>query len=101
MIILNVFYSCKPGTRDEVIKLAQDCVDKSRLEEGNITYGQYPVPGTDDDVFVCEVWESKEALAKHSQSDHYKAFGEARKPYAVPGKFKIKAYEAEEMQLKL
>ena len=101
MIILNVWYACKPGTRDEVLKLAKDCVDNSRLEEGNLGYGQYPVPDSEDDIFVCEVWESKEALAKHSQAEHYKKFGEARKPYAVPGTFKIKAYEAEPTKIAL
>ena len=95
VLIVAVNYSVKPGTRDEVLKLASISVRETRKEKGCIAYSVYPSAENDQDVFVFETWESDEHLKAHSQMPHYHEFTEKRKPMLVEGSFKLKIYTAE------
>ena len=98
MIIVAATLKAKPGKRDEVIALAQDCIAATRQEKGCISYTLYS--STEDDVtlFFFEQWENPECLINHSGSAHFKSFGVAKKPL-TEGSFRIKLYEASETSL--
>jgi quinol monooxygenase YgiN len=59
------------AAKDTVIELARELVEKTRLEEGNISYGLYAEAGNPDALAFIEEWESKEALDAHMASEHF------------------------------
>ena len=95
VIVVAVKYTVKPGTRDEVLKLAAINVRETRKEKGCIEYTAYPSAENDQDIFVYETWETLEDIKVHSQSPHFLEFSEKRKPMLVEGSYIIKKYTAE------
>jgi len=59
----------------KIIEYAQDLIDNSRAEEGNVDYNLYANTGEETLLFV-EQWETKEILDSHLQTDHFIKFGE-------------------------
>lgn len=96
MIIISVWYTVKPGLRDKVMELAGPNVEGTRKEPGNIEYTHYPSMENDQDMFVYEVWESKEAVEAHTHAKHYLDFALARKPMLVEGSYRYIIYDAKE-----
>lgn len=94
MIICEVYYSVKPGLRDELVKIAAVNVRETRKEKGNIAYAHYPSMENDTDMFVYEVWESREHLDAHIHADHYLEFSRKRKPMLQEGSYLYRNYEA-------
>ena len=83
MFILHVTYKVKEGKREAFLeKLAElEIAEKSRREAGNIDYTYYlPVSG-ENEVFLCEVWESRETQQAHTGTAHFKALGEVKADY--------------------
>lgn len=97
-VIITVWYSVKPGTREQCIELAKKNVEETRKEEGNLSYAHYPSVENEQDMFVMEVWESMEAVKKHMNAPHYLAFSQARKPMLVEGSFRYVIYSGEEIE---
>lgn len=96
MIIVTAKYRTKPGMRDKVLELAKPCVAGSRAENGNHDYTLYASTEHPDGILCFEKWESKEHLGAHGKTDHYKAFGEARKDLIDPDSFELNVYEIKE-----
>ena len=59
---------------DKIIEFAQDLIENSRKEDGNIDYNLYCNTGDNSLLFV-EQWESKEILNAHMQTEHFLKFG--------------------------
>ena len=59
----------------KIIEFAQDLIENSRKEEGNVDYNLYSNTGDGNLLFV-EQWESKEILGTHLQTEHFLKFGE-------------------------
>lgn len=59
------------GKLDEVIELYKELVEASRREEGCIKYELYRDEKDALTVAVIEEWENKDALNKHSKSEHF------------------------------
>lgn len=95
-VIITVWYSVKPGLRDEFLALAKKNVEETRKEEGNIVYAHYPSMENDQDMFVIEVWENRESVEKHIRAPHYLEFSRARKPMLVEGSYQYVLYLGEE-----
>ena len=96
MLLVEVYYTCKPGTRDQVLEFAKVNVAATRQESGNLSYTQYPSPDNDQDMFVFEKWESVEHFMSHSKTEHNKTFSALRRPHLEPGSYQITIYNAEE-----
>lgn len=98
MIIVATTLIAKPGKRDEVIALTQECIAKTRQEKGCISYSLYK--STEDDVTLhyFEEWENLECLRAHAQSAHLNALKEARKPL-TEGPSRPRVFEAKEISL--
>ena len=94
MIVCEVYYSAKPGMRDELMKIAQVNVDASRKEKGNIAYTHYPSMENDTGMFVFELWETAKDLEAHIHSEHYLEFSRKRKDLMQEDSYRFKEYEA-------
>lgn len=61
----------KEGKLEEVIKLYEELVEFSRKEEGCIAYELYQDEKDSRILAVIEEWQSKDALEKHKNSQHF------------------------------
>ena len=59
----------------KIVEFAQDLIENTKKEEGNIDYNLYSNTADGTLLFV-EQWESKEILGSHLQTDHFIRFGE-------------------------
>jgi quinol monooxygenase YgiN len=85
MIILNVYYKCKPGTRDAFVKeaAALNLFEEVRKEPGNLSYSYY-FPIDDPDTVMCnETWENAESMAPHGSTPHVIALQDVKKKYVI------------------
>ena len=60
---------------NKIIEFAQDLIENSRKEDGNIDYNLYCNTGDNSLLFV-EQWESIEILGAHLNTEHFLKFGE-------------------------
>ena len=72
MLIVTGAYTIKPGKREEFLKeiLDQGIYAEFLKEKGNISYDYYFPYGNDDDVFLIEHWEDKDAWEAHKSAPH-------------------------------
>jgi quinol monooxygenase YgiN len=74
-VTLVAEFSAKPG-KEEALKAAlMGLVEPTRKEEGCIQYDLHVNSKEPGSFLFFENWASGEALAKHGQSEHLKAFG--------------------------
>lgn len=59
---------------EKIVEFAQDLIENSRKEAGNVDYNLYTNTGDGTLMFV-EQWESKEILGAHLQTEHFLKFG--------------------------
>ncbi|MBE6512285.1 MAG: antibiotic biosynthesis monooxygenase [Methanobrevibacter olleyae] len=59
----------------KIVEFAQDLIENTKKEEGNIDYNLYSNTGDGTLLFV-EQWESVEILGSHLQTDHFIRFGD-------------------------
>ncbi|SKA77821.1 Quinol monooxygenase YgiN [Caloramator quimbayensis] len=57
---------------DEIIKLYEELVELTRKEEGCIRYELYQDEKDRSILCMIEEWESREALDRHLNSEHFK-----------------------------
>lgn len=64
----------KNGCKDGIVELAQDLIEETLKEDGNI---DYQLLGSLDDstLMFVEKWENLEELKKHMASPHFQLFG--------------------------
>lgn len=76
MIIVQAKAIPKDETsKNEIIGFAQDLIEKSREEAGNVDYNL--LVNTDDDTLLfVEQWDSIEILNDHLKTEHFIKFGE-------------------------
>lgn len=60
--------------KGKIIDFAQDLIENTRKEEGNIDYNLF-INTDDDTLLFVEQWESKEILEKHLSTNHFIEFG--------------------------
>ena len=73
----------KEGQKDAFVEYMREMIRLTHEEEGCIAYDLYESLDGSGEVVMVEVWESKEALDKHMETDHFKEF--------VPGGEKYKS----------
>lgn len=72
MIRLNCFFTlADEEKKKEFITLAQELVEKSRKDAGNVAYDVFfshtrPLVG-----MICETWQDQPSLDAHSHSEHF------------------------------
>jgi quinol monooxygenase YgiN len=60
---------------EKIVEFAQDLIENTKKEEGNIDYNLYSNTADGTLLFV-EQWESTEILGSHLQTDHFLRFGD-------------------------
>lgn len=60
---------------EKIVEFAQDLIENSRKEDGNVDYNLYANTGDGTLLFV-EQWDSIEILGAHLQTEHFIKFGE-------------------------
>ena len=98
MIVIHVWYTVKAGMRQQLMELAKLNVAGTRKEKGNIAYAHYPSMENEQDMFVCEGWENREAVEAHISAPHYLEFSNQRKPMLVEGSYRYIIYDAVEQE---
>ncbi len=76
MLIVIARIYLKNGKREEFIEKAQDIVEKSRKETGNLKYELLLNSESENKIVILENWESREDLNRHMESEHFKKFGD-------------------------
>ena len=61
-------------TKNRIIKAAENLIEKSKSENGNINYNLYSSVQEDTLLFV-EQWENLDILKAHLQTEHFNQFG--------------------------
>ena len=64
----------KEGQKDAYAEYMREMIRLTKEEDGCIAYDLYEATDGSGGVVMVEVWESREALDKHMQSDHFKKF---------------------------
>lgn len=77
MITIIAMFETKAECSKEFKELAVPCIEASRKEEGNISYGFYKGKEDADKYFFVEVWKDEEAIAAHNASAHFQTFAGA------------------------
>ena len=81
-----------PGKVDAALADAAEMMKASQAEDGCHAYAFSPDPITPGLLHLFEKWESDDALAAHSASDHMKTFQSKMPGWGVTGA-DIKRYE--------
>lgn len=71
MLRLNCFIKTTPENRTTVTEAARKLVAESLREEGCVDYGLFISDRTPDIMMICETWADREALDRHSASEHF------------------------------
>lgn len=81
MIVVHATYDIKEGCVDKFIELAQECLEKSPREKGNIRYSLVKDAINGTPLMCIEEWADEEAFQAHLNMPYYVEFSKARQPY--------------------
>jgi quinol monooxygenase YgiN len=79
----------KPGTVDRAIAAARACVAPTVKEDGCISYDMHQSVTDPLRLVLVERWESREALARHMETPHFKAWRAAGGEFVAERKAEI------------
>ncbi len=82
---------------EKIVEFAQDLIENTKKEEGNIDYNLYSNTADGTLLFV-EQWESKEILGSHLQTEHFLRFG-ANIQDLVAAELAIDVFDADAVEL--
>ena len=82
---------------ERIVEFAQDLIENTKKEEGNIDYNLYSNTADGTLLFV-EQWESVEILGSHLQTDHFLRFGDNIKDL-VAAELIIDVFDADAVDL--
>lgn len=71
MIRLNGFFTVKGEHLEEFLALAEELVEKSRKDEGNIFYALVRDAYNPAEMMFVETWRDDASLAAHSAAEHF------------------------------
>lgn len=91
MLHLHVLYTIKENKRDAFYKLINDLgiAQKSRDEEDNIKYDYYIPYDTENQIFLLEIWKTKEGFELHKKSEHFLELQSIKEEYIEHAKLDI------------
>ena len=87
MIVISGFVQIDPTTTDEAWAVIAPCVEATRAEPGNISYGFYSDPSRPGHYRIAEEWNDQAAIDAHNASPHLAAL------MAAMGGLKIQGIE--------
>lgn len=88
-------YTLAAGREDEVLELLPKLAAASRTEPGNLSYVVYRRLDDDREVVLLERYTSREALAAHRETPHFKDLALGRIVPLLESRV-VEVYDAEE-----
>jgi quinol monooxygenase YgiN len=84
-IVLNVFYTAKPGMRDRFVEEVkkQGVLDKTLAEAGCVRYEYFDSRENPDLLFLLEIWADEKAMEGHQNSAHMAQLRQIKAEYIV------------------
>ena len=82
---------------EKIIEFAQDLIENSRKEDGNVDYNLY-TNTADGSLMFVEQWEALEILGSHMQTEHFIKFG-GNIADLVAGELSIDVFNADAIDL--
>ena len=61
----------KDGMVDQALSAVEEMIEKTRLEEGNISYKLFASVDNPNAIAFFEEWKDQAAIDAHSSSDHF------------------------------
>lgn len=89
---LIAYMRVKPGTEQQFKTLANDVIEASRKESGNIIYNLHQSTSNPQQFVFYELFESLEDLRYHRNAKHTKDFLKKTESITVPGSFLLEEY---------
>lgn len=91
MLHLHVLYTTVANRRDEFYDLINELgiAQKSRDEEDNIKYDYYIPYGTENQIFLLEIWKTNEGFEAHKKTEHFLQLQELKADYIESAKLDI------------
>ena len=74
--VISARVSIKPEKVDAFIAATKDLIEKSRAEEGCVSYSLYQDPQDKTKFLFFEEWKNQAAVDFHFATEHFKKFGE-------------------------
>jgi quinol monooxygenase YgiN len=91
MIVIAGSVAVRPAKREAALRAARALAEATRAEAGCRQYAFYADLEDPNAFFLFEEWETEEALAKHFQTEHLRAF-QQQVPELVAGPPSIRRY---------
>ena len=80
--IINAQIFIKPEKVDDFLAATKELIEKSRAEEGCITYNLYQDPHDKTKFFFFEEWKNQAAIDFHFATEHFVNFGKMLEEFA-------------------
>jgi len=80
--IISAMVFVKPEKVDEFLEFTKELIEKSRAEEGCISYSLYQDPQDRSKFMFFEEWKNQAAVDFHFETEHFKKFVEALDNFA-------------------
>lgn len=71
MIKIVAKSTVQEGKREEFLALVKELIEKSRAEEGNISYDLWEDIKNPNVLTFIEEWKDQEAISIHNSSEHF------------------------------
>mgnify|MGYP001553730699 FL=1 len=89
MIYVIAEVRVKPGTADKAIAAARACVTETVKEDGCISYDMHQSVTDPARLVLVERWETPEALKRHFDTPHFKAWRAAGPEFVAERKVEV------------
>lgn len=100
MILVTGYVTARPDSFDEVLRLSQEHVARSRREEGCLAHAVHRDVENPHRLVFVETWASRETLAAHFALSHSREFIEAIVPLSGEPP-SLAVYEATEISAEM
>ncbi|MYL34929.1 antibiotic biosynthesis monooxygenase [Pontibacillus yanchengensis] len=97
MIITHAHFQIDPTKEQEFLEEIRSLIEKSRVEEGNISYNLMKDIEKENTYTMVEVWEDQESVERHGNSSHFTAFVE-KAPQFLTAPLQIESYEGQKLE---
>ncbi|MCL2110737.1 MAG: antibiotic biosynthesis monooxygenase [Clostridiales bacterium] len=74
MVAVVVKENLKDGQKAAFVEYMREMIALTKQEDGCIAYDLYESVDGAGEVVMVELWETKEALDRHMETDHFKKF---------------------------
>ncbi|WP_227396051.1 putative quinol monooxygenase [Jeotgalibacillus aurantiacus] len=97
MIIILADLTINPEKEQAFREAVKPLVAASQKEEGNISYSLKQDVENPAHFTMVEMWESAEAIQKHNEAEHFKAFS-AQAAGFLAGPVTVRSFDANELK---